>query len=228
VHLIDVFCCCCCDCQSGLTIVSVYYYFSPRLPSLTTIHARCVLDCGWVGNCIGKRNYRFFCSFVFSTCVLSGSVLALSCFHLAVEASHSMAETWAGRLNDAIRETPVRFVVVIWIYPLQFVRKGYFFFFFFFLDSVALGVYLAVVFFFALAPLACFHFYLLLVGRTTFEQVKTFSKSESSRLARQQGLFNLVALFWGPRHSSWLQRTEHIMEEEVEFLKDPHEEPDFD
>ena len=93
---------------------------------------------------------------------------------------------------------------------------------------MALAIYLAVVFFFAVAPLACFHFYLLLVGRTTFEQVKTSSKSESSRLARQRGLLNIVTLFCGPRHSSWLQRTEHIMEEEVEFLKDPHEEPDFD
>ena len=62
--------------------------------------------CPWVGNCVGKRNYRYFYMFIMSLAVLCVFVFASVITHLILLTRKS-------NLLDAIKETPASVVEAV-------------------------------------------------------------------------------------------------------------------
>lgn len=62
--------------------------------------------CPWIGNCVGKRNYRYFYMFIISLAFLTVFVFASVLTHLILMAKKAT-------LLDAIRETPASLVEVV-------------------------------------------------------------------------------------------------------------------
>lgn len=62
--------------------------------------------CPWIGNCVGKRNYRYFYMFIISLAFLTVFVFASVLTHLILMAKKST-------LLDAIRESPASLIEVI-------------------------------------------------------------------------------------------------------------------
>jgi len=106
--------------------------------------------CPWMGQCIGKRNYRYFLGFVNSCCVLCSYTLGLSgvAVYRAGTAAASAASAHAGKSGDflsyAMVHTPA---------------------------SVALVLFCALVLL-CVGPLACYHCSLVCANKTTSEEIK--------------------------------------------------------
>ncbi|GBP93747.1 Palmitoyltransferase app [Eumeta japonica] len=62
--------------------------------------------CPWVGNCVGKRNYRYFYMFVVSLAFLAVFVFAGAVTHLVL-----LARAAGGSLLDALRQSPASAIV---------------------------------------------------------------------------------------------------------------------
>merc|ERR1712137_147955 len=103
--------------------------------------------CPWIGNCIGKRNYWLFFSFVSTTAVLNILVLMSSALHLALLAiDHRQTdsdENWVA-FSAAVEDAPI---------------------------SVALSGYCITIIWFTLG-LFMYHNYLICTNQTTVEQIK--------------------------------------------------------
>jgi len=100
--------------------------------------------CVWVGNCIARRNYKFFIYFIDSATILCVYMFAFSLTELLMlyteHGSHGWSSFW-----DGIKTSP--FCVII-------------------------GVYTFFIFW-SLAGLSSYHCFLTCVGKTTNEEIKT-------------------------------------------------------
>ncbi|OMJ24070.1 putative palmitoyltransferase ZDHHC14 [Smittium culicis] len=100
--------------------------------------------CVWLNNCIGKRNYRYFYTFVASTAFSGIYIFAYSLYHLVYLAKNSPDFADLG-IGTAISSTPVSLFLVI--YTL-------------FLTWSVIGLFL-------------YHTYLIVNNMTTHEQIKS-------------------------------------------------------
>jgi len=118
--------------------------------------------CPWLGNCIGKRNYWLFFSFVSSTGALNVSVLATAVGHLAVLTQDFKELRGLGggdAFVESMREEPI---------------------------SVALAVYSAAIVWFTVG-LCLYHTYLICTNQTTYEQIKGVYSSGTNPFYRGIG-----------------------------------------
>lgn len=103
--------------------------------------------CPWIGNCVGKRNYRLFYSFVSSTAAMNVISLATSLARIIItlerrrdEQGESSGRAFVGALSDC----PLTAAMVVYCTALVWFTVG----------------------------LCMYHTYLLSTNQTTYEQVK--------------------------------------------------------
>ena len=94
----------------------IFSFFSFFWPSFSTYPGRLSLppasiDCPWVGNCIGKRNHKYFVLFTSSCTVLAFYVLAWSLAHFVVICLESQGEDGGDKFLDALTTTPLSYVI---------------------------------------------------------------------------------------------------------------------
>lgn len=105
--------------------------------------------CPWVGNCIGKRNYWLFYSFVTTTGVLTLFVLLTSVIHLSVVCNSIIEE------SEEEKGTGDAFLESLQQEPI----------------SAFLIVYTVAIVWFTVG-LCMYHSYLICTNQTTYEQIK--------------------------------------------------------
>lgn len=108
--------------------------------------------CPWVGNCIGRRNYRNFLVFLFSLTALSYSILVFATCDLILQAQREQSKKWWLIFFRSIAHKPISFTMLLWIFIVCLFLTG----------------------------LASFHINLLRFGETTNEHVRlTFRDREN-------------------------------------------------
>ncbi|XP_030851166.1 palmitoyltransferase ZDHHC18 isoform X2 [Strongylocentrotus purpuratus] len=96
----------------GQTVILKYCFscklFRPPRTSHCSMCDNCVENfdhhCPWVGNCVGKRNYRYFYLFLVSTCILSMFVFACNITTLV------LVTTEQGGFLEALKNKPASIV----------------------------------------------------------------------------------------------------------------------
>lgn len=120
--------------------------------------------CPWLGNCIGKRNYWLFFSFVTSTGILNVSTLGTAVGHLSIITQDLKDLEGLGGGDAFVRsmkEEPV---------------------------SVALALYAAAIVWFTVG-LCLYHSYLICTNQTTYEQIKgTYSSGTNPQNPFHRGI----------------------------------------
>mmetsp|Transcript_33695 Transcript_33695/g.94669 ORF Transcript_33695/g.94669 Transcript_33695/m.94669 type:complete len:352 (+) Transcript_33695:2-1057(+) len=104
--------------------------------------------CPWLGNCIGKRNYRFFYFFVLCTAALNALVFATSLAHVVVLCQEFEKEDPGSGVGRSL-------VLALGEAPL----------------AAALVVYGAITVWFT-NGLLVYHTFLVCINQTTYEQIK--------------------------------------------------------
>lgn len=116
--------------------------------------------CPWIGNCIGKRNYWLFFTFVTTTATLNVAVLATAVGHLIIlteDFKEQMNKGGGDAFVESMKEEPI---------------------------SVALAVYTTAIVWFTVG-LCMYHTYLICTNQTTYEQIKgTYSSSANNPFTR--------------------------------------------
>ena len=136
--------------------------------------------CPWVGNCIGKRNYRLFLSFLTLTSSLIWLTQGICIAHLTSMTS----EEDDGDKNEAFARAAKR-GIVSWIV----------------LCYSFLGMWFV-------QGLWCFHLYLCGSGQTTNEKLKgTWKSNRYNQFARKNPAGNLAMVCWREVPSSRFHRT---------------------
>lgn len=125
--------------------------------------------CPWVGNCIGKKNYRYFLSFLTFTSSLIWLTQGICIAHMVALTEDEDNGDW----NEAFAQAAKRGIVT-WIV------LGYSF----------LGMWFV-------QGLWCFHLYLSGSGQTTNEKLKgTWKGRLYNHFTRRNALLNLVDVCW--------------------------------
>ncbi|XP_061122754.1 palmitoyltransferase ZDHHC18-B-like [Syngnathus typhle] len=161
--------------------------------------------CPWVGNCVGKRNYRFFYAFIVSLSFLTAFIFGCVATHLTMRAQDGQS------LLYALQESPGR-------YPLPF-RQNIFSqsslltCILISLTQLCTAVELVICFFSAwcILGLSGFHTYLVAVNLTTNEDVKgTWSGKRGTDVTNpysHRNIFvNCCAVLCGPMPPSLINR----------------------
>ncbi|NXU77325.1 ZDH18 Palmitoyltransferase, partial [Oreotrochilus melanogaster] len=172
--------------------------FRPPRTSHCSVCDNCVErfdhHCPWVGNCVGKRNYRYFYAFILSLSFLTAFIFACVVTHLTLRSQRD------GFLNT-LKMTPAR-------YPSDGIScSGYF------LDFCFTVLELVICFFsvWSILGLSGFHTYLVASNLTTNEDIKgSWSNKRGSEFANPYShksiLTNCCAVLCGPFHPSLIDR----------------------
>ncbi|KAK2830059.1 hypothetical protein Q5P01_017990 [Channa striata] len=142
--------------------------------------------CPWVGNCVGKRNYRFFYTFIVSLSFLTAFIFGCVTTHLALRAQGGKG------LVFALQESPGR-------YPL--------------LTNPFTAVELVICFFsvWSILGLSGFHTYLVASNLTTNEDIKGSWSGKSGEdvtnpYSHRNIFINCCSVLCGPMPPSLIDR----------------------
>lgn len=100
--------------------------------------------CPWVGNCIGRRNYRNFIIFLFTLMLLCYYILFCSISDIILQILKEKHDKWWQKIGYAIYHQPASFTLIFWMFPVCYFTTN----------------------------LAKFHLNLLIVGETTNENIR--------------------------------------------------------
>ncbi|CAG10726.1 unnamed protein product, partial [Tetraodon nigroviridis] len=153
---------------NGQTVKLKYCFtckiFRPPRASHCSLCDNCVErfdhHCPWVGNCVGRRNYRFFYMFILSLSFLTIFIFAFVITHIILSCSKPAGSQEGGFLS-ALKDSPAR-------YPFTQIT-------FLALPVICITVLEVVVCFFSvwsIVGLSGFHTYLISSNQTTNEDIK--------------------------------------------------------
>eukprot|EP01132_Coremiostelium_polycephalum_P002747 gene2747-3413_t len=110
-----------CFLKNGI-IINIRYCSRPPRSSHCSDCDRCVLEfdhhCPWIGNCVGKRNYKYFLYFVWSAVVLTLTTSGFSVLFL-VKKSHEI-----GSFVETIMHAPVQLMLAVFAFLLFWTLIG--------------------------------------------------------------------------------------------------------
>ncbi|KAI9229974.1 MAG: DHHC palmitoyltransferase-domain-containing protein [Piptocephalis tieghemiana] len=128
-------------------------YRPPRASHCRTCD-NCVEDhdhhCLWLNNCVGKRNYRFFISFIFSTSILALYIMGFALYRVI----SAVLDTRDRDLGQALKDPPVAVALAVAIY-----------------------VFLLI---WGIGGLTFYHIWLITHNRTTHEQMRASAAAYNS------------------------------------------------
>ncbi|NXN30027.1 ZDH18 Palmitoyltransferase, partial [Nycticryphes semicollaris] len=161
--------------------------FRPPRTSHCSVCDNCVErfdhHCPWVGNCVGKRNYRYFYAFILSLSFLTAFIFACVVTHLTL------------RKMILLPETSLTCCFVL----------------FFFFSLTVLELVICFFSVWSILGLSGFHTYLVASNLTTNEDIKgSWSNKRGSEFANPYShksiLTNCCAVLCGPFHPSLIDR----------------------
>ncbi|KAH0631182.1 hypothetical protein JD844_005379, partial [Phrynosoma platyrhinos] len=202
--------------------------FRPPRTSHCSVCDNCVErfdhHCPWVGNCVGKRNYRFFYAFILSLSFLTAFIFACVITHLALRKYSILQKTLNRKIligsqgNDflsVLKATPARYPFLLSTLILLFLGEQVLpkTMCCSFLDSVLTVLELVICFFsvWSIFGLSGFHTYLVASNLTTNEDLKgAWSSKRGSEFANPYShksvLTNCCAVLCGPFYPSLIDR----------------------
>lgn len=146
--------------------------------------------CVWLNNCVGRRNYKFFFSFVFFASILAFLLIAFSLTHVGLYATHngiSFAASLSGRTQERVAFAMFIYAIVALPYP---------------------------------GSLAGYHIFLMARGETTREYLnshKFLPKDRHRPFSQRSWWRNWVAVLVRPRAPSYMAFSEKHREGDLRF-----------